>query len=254
MKKSLACLALVLAAAAAFAQSVDVVLYCDDGYPPYAYMEAKEAKGIYVDIIREAAARMKGYRVEIVPVPWKRALQYAESGEAFGIFPPYKRTKERPFMDYEIKLLDEEVVLLVRDEGVFTEKSPWPDAFKGKKIGINSGYVFLNEWKEKGLITVDEVQTNEMNITKLALKRIDAYANERFAMLATLAAMRKEGKSLPKMAIGPTISREEAFLATTNRDGGKFAFKADFTRRMVAAIEELRASGRIRSIIAAYTE
>lgn len=58
-----------------------VVLYGDESYRPYSFVENGEFKGIYVDILTKAAQRLKPeYVIDLLPVPWKRGLLYVERG------------------------------------------------------------------------------------------------------------------------------------------------------------------------------
>ena len=69
------CLALALALLGmlppVLAAPQTVILYGDDDYAPYSYVENGAFKGMYIDILRQAASRMPGYRLELQP----RAVQ-----------------------------------------------------------------------------------------------------------------------------------------------------------------------------------
>ena len=49
-----------------------VELACDKAYKPYSYKDGKEAKGIYVDIIKVAISKIPDYDVKFKPVAWKK--------------------------------------------------------------------------------------------------------------------------------------------------------------------------------------
>ena len=69
-----------------------MLLVCEE-YPPYQYSENGRVVGIHNDIVEEAAKNL-GIKVEIILVPWPRALQMVKTGKADGIFSIFK-TKER---------------------------------------------------------------------------------------------------------------------------------------------------------------
>ena len=73
-----------------------VVVYGDDSYPPYTYLDAatKKPMGIYVEILQAVFAKMVDYEVTIELVPWKNALNKVETGSGLAMFPPYYN-KER---------------------------------------------------------------------------------------------------------------------------------------------------------------
>lgn len=55
---------------------------CTDGnfWFPFSYAEASEAKGIHIDIARKALLDL-GFQPSFTPLPWKRCLKEAETGQ-----------------------------------------------------------------------------------------------------------------------------------------------------------------------------
>ena len=58
----------------------EVLVYGDINYPPYSFEDEGQPKGIYVDILRSAFAKMRDYDVTIKMIPWKRGLEYIKKG------------------------------------------------------------------------------------------------------------------------------------------------------------------------------
>ena len=75
-----AVLCLLIAASARAEAPTPVVIYGDDDYPPYSYVENGQLKGIYTQIVREAVQAMPQYAVQLRPVPWKRGLLMLQTG------------------------------------------------------------------------------------------------------------------------------------------------------------------------------
>ena len=69
-----------------------MLVVCEE-YPPYQYSENGKIVGIHKDIVEEAAKNL-GIKLEIISVPWPRALQMVKTWKADGIFSIFK-TKER---------------------------------------------------------------------------------------------------------------------------------------------------------------
>ena len=67
-----AALCLFIVASAQAGTATPLVIYGDDDYPPYSYVENGQLKGIYTQIVREAVQAMPQYAVQLRPVPWKR--------------------------------------------------------------------------------------------------------------------------------------------------------------------------------------
>ncbi|MEI8093637.1 MAG: transporter substrate-binding domain-containing protein [Spirochaetales bacterium] len=228
-----------------------VTVYADDGYFPYSYMEGTSARGAYIDIVLAAAAQLKGYTVEIVPLPWKRCLNLMERGEAFAILPPYKRPGLRPWMDYQLKLYDEKIVLFLNAQG--PKMTRWPQDFVGKTVGEAAGWANLDAFR--GQVKIEFAQSNKIGLLKLEAKRNDAYLMDETVGLLAIKELRAAGAINAKTSfvIGPTVSTEEAFLSLTNVATAKFPFKNDFAKQMQGILGRMTASGEIKKIVANYT-
>ncbi|NYS34888.1 transporter substrate-binding domain-containing protein, partial [Streptococcus danieliae] len=111
-----AALCLFIAASAQAGTATPLVIYGDDDYPPYSYVENGQLKGIYTQIVREALQAMPQYAVQLRPVPWKRGLLMLQTGEAFALYPPYSWRSERPYVRYSVPLLMEQLVLLCNQD------------------------------------------------------------------------------------------------------------------------------------------
>ncbi len=245
-------------------QSVNVTVVGDEAYPPYSYREGREMRGIYVEILKRAFAKMPGYNVKIVPMPWKRGLKGVETGDIFAIFPPYKHPGKRPFINpYSVPIVEETVIVMCRDEVLSKKRTTWPEDFYGLKIGVNTGFSiggdkFIAAVKQ-GKIKRDESKTNDQNLMKLGVGRIDCYLNDRIAILTALKNLKKkgaykEGGSHAKLKEGVVVNREWGYLGLTDRDKGKFKFKNDFLQKFNKVIEEMKNSGEIRKIIETFTK
>ncbi|WP_137938293.1 transporter substrate-binding domain-containing protein [Chitinivorax sp. B] len=246
-----------------YAADTTVTLLIDDAYPPYAYKQNDKAAGIYPDVLRMAASKLKGFKVELVPKPWKRALAEVEAGMAMGVVPPYYRPIERPWIrPYSVPILEERVVVFCRRE-MFSD-SPrlrWPDDYRGLTFGNNMGFVLGGQpfWTavQMGLITVQEAPGSRTNLTKLINKRIDCYLNDRLAILSEIAQMRRDGiyDDIKHAHIqeGATISIENGHIGYSSVDGERFAHKDEFVKQMDAILTLMRQSGDIQRIVDQYT-
>ncbi|BCS99040.1 ABC transporter substrate-binding protein [Desulfoluna limicola] len=249
-----------LLAGGATATVTEVSVYCDDNYPPYSYEVDGQARGVYTAILNTAFSRMEGYRVTIVPIPWKRGLHYIKSGEGFAIFPPYYRPETRPYMwPYSDPILREELVVFCRQDVLTAApRKKWPDDFFGLTLGQNAGFLTggeaFDEAVKKGDITIDEAMSNRINILKLGIRRVDCYINARLSIAWELNRLKKEGlydeggkHDVLKEAL--VISSEWGYLGFTRMDFGRFYFKEDFIAKFNTVIHAMHASGELQSII-----
>ena len=238
------------------AADIPVTIYADAGYQPYSYaVKNGEAAGLYFEIVQVAFARMKGYRIVVKTVPWKRGLSMLKNGSAFALYPPYMNLKEEPYIwPYSLPLLDEIVVAVCSPEVAVTPRPRWPEDFYGLRIGSNAGFLVggdkFYEAVRNGRIKLEEASDTRTNIQKLALKRIDCYINDRMSIRWTQAQLRKEGR-LPATHVAfemAVIATEQGFLGFSDRDQGKFAHKADFLKQFNAIVYDMKRRGEIERI------
>ncbi len=253
MRKSLnaiiAVIALTLFAGSAIA-SQKVVVYGDDGYPPYSYRDGREIKGIYVNILREAFSRMDGYEVEIKTLPWKRLLGELEAGKIMAGFPPYK-VASRPWMVYSEPILQENVVVFGLKSKV-EGKTVWPNDFYGSRVGLNHGFDYENllghegnEAVKEGKLRVEEAMDSPTNLRKLAAGRIDLYVNDQLTDVSQFAS---EGDPV---VIASVIGGQWGYLGFSPKKNS-FPYSDDFRATFDKVIKEMRESGRIEQILNNY--
>lgn len=241
--------------------TIPVTIYSDDSYLPYSYLEDGQAKGIYVDILKTAFSRLKGYTVTIEPVPWKRGLEYIESGTGFAIFPPYYHPTDRPWMVYSTPILTEELTLFCNADILQTPRPHWPQDYEGLTIGNNLGFAGIVEGQAETFakyhITIEEASGNQANLLKVALKRIDCYANDRLSILWELERLKANGTYTPgdtqaEILEAVTISSEQGYVGYTNADNGAFPYKADFMAQLDDILNTMKENGEIEAIMNAF--
>ena len=154
-----------------------VIIYADENYPPYTYIENGKITGIYVDLLRGINKKLKDFEIVIEPIPWARAVKMIETGQAEAIIDAWYRPVERPFMSYSVPMLDEEIVIVSTKELGGT----WPKDYVGKKIGINRGFTVFKE-ADKKVLTIEEANSTGDNIMKLLTGRINYYANDKYSI------------------------------------------------------------------------
>lgn len=239
------------------ADLIPVTIYSDDNYPPYSYIENGEPKGIYVDILKTAFSRLKGYTVTIAPVPWKRGLEQIENGTGFALFPPYFRPVDRPWMDYSTPILTEKLTFFCHEDILKTPRPRWPEDYAGLTIGKNLGFASLPEDEAeltKYNITVNEAVGSETNLMRVAFKRLDCYINDRLSILWELQRLEANGTYDPggehaKIVEGITLSSEEGYVGYTLIHPEAFPYKADFKTQLDEILTAMKDSGEIEEIV-----
>lgn len=247
-------LAVGLQSTAANSSQIGVTLYADEGNPPYTYFENNTLKGIYIEALVEAMKYLPDYKLELLPLPWKRGLSYLKTGRALGLVPPYF-IKGRNYIGLSISFATENVVIFCNSK---PKKMKFPEDFKRLLIGINAGYSLSDSFAEarkKKLIRVEEGKNNEINIRKLALQRIDCYANDRLSVYYTLKKLIVDPEARPylknlQLHEVAQIDKREAFIGYSKKF--QASYKNDFIKKMNNAIQKLHSSGQINKILNSY--
>lgn len=236
-----------------------VVLYGDDDYAPYSFVEDGRFRGIYVDLLRQAARKLAPeYEVQLEPVPWKRGLTSLQNGTALALFPPY-HVRERDYIDpYSVPLYRETVVLFCTPQVLASPRTHFPADFYHLRIGINLGFVLANKLMEAGRsgeVMLEEAKGNEANLRKLALGRVDCYANDRLSVLYSVRQLQNSPSFMPwrslKLMEAVELQGQDAYLGYSKSFPAPY--KPDFIRRMNAALSELGRSGAVDKLVAEYT-
>ncbi|CAM4133224.1 substrate-binding periplasmic protein [Pseudoalteromonas byunsanensis] len=230
-----------------------VTILVDESYPPYTYLSNGELKGIYVDLVKQAAQLIDDkYLVELHPVPWKRGVSALQDGEAFALMPPYKHIKRRPFIwPYSVPLL-EEVVVAFCNQGFSLKKIDSEDTTAHPiNVGLNAGYMILDDGLrqayQQSKIRLWENKDTFSNVMKLAKNRIDCYVNDR---LSTLLGLRNLKRIHPELDLSQ-IKEDRVVLKRTAHIGyvkdalDRYPYKHDFIEKMDEALQAVLANQAI---------
>lgn len=201
-----------------------LILYASDGDPPFSYVKDGVPTGIYVDIVREAAAALPDYAVTIVAVPRRRAVMEVLSGtkRALGFFPAYPQDlpKDGRRRVLSAPLLQEDSVVICTD-AVFDDspRRTWPNDYVELRIGRNAGSIVGGpvEGMTTAGIMVEEGPGTRSNLQKLFRGRLDCVLTENLAFLLEMKAMEQDGEfdvtKAPPFSIGASLGRVEAAIA-----------------------------------------
>lgn len=222
------------------AETIDIAI--NVGNPPFMYQneETGEADGLYSDLLKEVFNLMNR-DVQIVAVPWKRALYLGEN-EIMGIGGIYKNEKRLLIYDYSDPLFVEKIFVYYRsgDEHRYNSMQ----SLFGKTVGVISGWSYGDEFdflRDQGLFMVEENISNNLNFKKLAMGRIDC-----------LLAVEESGRSsMRNMQLNSQISSmeeplivNETYLAF-NKDSDEKPLLGEFNE----ALNQLKNLDRYKIIV-----
>jgi len=234
-----------------------VTIYGDDSYPPYSFLDSDRLTGIYTIILERVFEQMPDYDVELKGIDWKRSLTQIQRGYIFALFPPYKRS-DRPYMEFEMPILDEELVVYCRKELLDKPRPNWPVDYYGLTIGNNSGFSAGGPqfWEavKGGKIKVEETKGTPRSLLRLINGKVDCYMNDVVSIQWELKKLIKEGRydgvSLEK---GAVISQEYGYLGFST-NGTRYPFKNDFKNQYFKILDKMKKSGDIDAIVKRFLE
>ncbi len=236
-------------------QSQEVTLYGDDDYRPYSYVESGVQKGIYSDILRKVDGEIPGYQLVLKALPWKRGLRMLKRGDIAFLYPPYKRLKERAYMNYSRPILQEVLSVFCRKDTLLTSASIFPEDFKGLSVGKSLGFSIghkVNEAEGLGLINLTSAKGTMTNLQKLLHKELHCYVNDRLSILYELESLQKKGLYDGVSIIETvTLSSEYGHIGIT-KETASFPYIKDFMKQFNLAIKRLEKKGEIKNIVERY--
>ncbi len=172
MRKCIAAAAfLLLIYSLAFGEN-PVVIAVDEGNPPFMFSNGGRADGLYPDLVSAMFHHMQT-PLEILPLPWKRALRNADMGLS-GIAGIYKTAERLQKYDYSDVLFQEELVFFSHKDNKGLSGNL--QGLKDRRIGAIRGWSYGNEfdmYQQKQFFIVEEAGSDEQNFQKLFFRRID---------------------------------------------------------------------------------
>lgn len=147
-------------------------------YPPFTSLDARNG-GFVSHIITEAFKRT-GHEVGFTYLPWKRAKHAAQKGEYNAT--SYWQCTDAIKVDFYCSVILQQSPLVFFHRKSF-DMPDWKklEDLKGIKIGATSGYIYTDEfWRlaEQGVLDVEAVPEDRLNIGKLLKGRIDLFLVE----------------------------------------------------------------------------
>jgi polar amino acid transport system substrate-binding protein len=138
-------------------------------YPPY-FGENLKNNGFISEIIVEAF-KEANYQVEVEFFPWARGLELTKRGKYDGMLALWYRKEREQWFVYSAPLPPNEIVFYKRKKDKITFNT-YQD-LKPYSIGIVRGYANPPDFEKSDFLEKQEVTSDEQNLRKLFLKRID---------------------------------------------------------------------------------
>lgn len=206
----------------------------DEQNPPFMYANTGgQARGVYPVLLKGIFAEL-GLGLELVPLPWKRALRGLDQAE-HGVGGLYANSERLAKFDYGEPLLVETVRVYVRRGGLRDLRGL--QDLHGLRLGVLRGWTYGDEFdaaRRDGRMRVEEVAMDRQNFGKLERGYLDAV----LAVEQTGEAVMAGGEFPSVRALATPLMENPAYLAFHKSTGQQALLK-----RVDAAVARLRDSG-----------
>lgn len=218
--------------------------------PPFSFEQAGVARGIAVDLVKEAFARLK-VPVSISFLPMTRAQTMLANGTADAVFPLAFKEERLGYVNYpREKLVEDSISFFVRqnsairfdgDIGKLAQYSF--DVERGAVYGPNFTAALLNGQIRK----TDEAATQAQNVAKLVGKRFDIAVGPRLVMQYSADVA---GHSNAVRELKPAVDLGLVAFLGFSRQKGHDGLIARYEKVM----QEMRRDGTYDRILRTYTQ
>jgi polar amino acid transport system substrate-binding protein len=212
----------------------------DEANAPFMYGQNGEAKGLYPALITAAFAKI-GVAVKETPAPWTRVLATTDAGKA-GVGGLYKNAEREAKYDFSAPIFQERLQIYVNTGKKFDVASV--DDLTGKTVGVIRGWSYgdaFDKARAAGKFKVEEVDSDQLNLNKLGLGRIDAAVAIQQSADAVIA---KNGLTGKVAAVEKPLAANDTYLAFA-----KTAGQAALIKRFDETIAAMRADGSYDQLV-----
>lgn len=209
------------------------IVLATDPWEPY-YGDNMPRQG-YISEIAKEAFRRSGYEVEIVFIPWKRALEDSKRGKYDGILGGFY-TKERTEYFFYSEPVSEVNINFFARKGSKIKYTKLKD-LSGYKIGVTRGYKYSREFDNAEYIQKEEIISIEQNIKKLIHGRIDLFIASKEVVLWTLKSSLPDFKNDIEL-LEPSYITNDLYILISRKVQDSSALIYDFNKGFDSMVED----------------
>lgn len=195
--------------------------------------------GVSCALVAEMARRV-GYTKPIDLMPHARAIGMARTGPM--VLVPLSRNDSRePFFQWHVKLLEDEVVVVARQDSPFDISTV--GAARNLSVGVLRGGSAFDFAEREGFTHLEALAEEKLNARKLEAGRIEAWVG---LWNSIRRAQASENLPLSALRRGAVLRRVEIHLAAS------LDVPAAELARWKAALDAMKEDGAYRRILADY--
>ena len=225
-----------------------------EDYPPFEYLEKNEAKGINVDIVKEAFKRM-GNSTEIKFIPWQRALFYTKYGKADAILDASYKKSRAKFLYYPKEETYAEKWYCFKIKGAKVSLNKDFSNTDKLNIGVIAGYTYggkvQNALDKKLFKSITRLKDEENLIQNLFDKKYDMFIGNK---TNTLLLAKKLGYP-DKIEVVKMTNTNQEFILSIDKTYLAFSKKTiskEFVKKFSDTIATMKEDGSIDIILKRY--
>lgn len=143
--------------------------------PPLVYEENGKVIGTDVEVVKKFCDQ-NGIVPNFKAYPWKRALKYAQDGEACAVFSLFRTQDREQFLYYPSEPINSVKTVVIADKKKGFKISSIDD-LKGKSLGVLAGYKYGPEFDDRTDLDKTVVNNKEQLLRLLANGKVDAILN-----------------------------------------------------------------------------
>lgn len=225
-------------------------------YPPYEYMENGEAKGIAVDLIREALKRVGEEEVTFQFYPWKRAVFLTQHGHSDILFNAGKNKARQEWGLYaDSVLIQQSYVLFKRADDEISVSLDFNDG-ADKSIAVRRGYLygtgpFRQALDSNKFSAVTLSDSTEQSVSQLLNGRVDLFVGD---LLPVLYYLKREGLEKEVDIVTHEGEFMEVLSWPTYLLFSKQRTSGDFVQRVSNAMDNMKEDGTFQMITERYSQ
>jgi polar amino acid transport system substrate-binding protein len=225
-----------------------LVRVAGDPFPPWTIGSAgsKPTGGIAVEIVEELFRRLN-LKTRVVIYPLKRGLQRIKEGDEDVVLMVSKSKEREEYMLFTHSIRYARFVFYYPAKLKNFEWHEWKD-LQPYMIGSVTGYNYGQEWKDavkKYNLKVEEVKTDNFNIDKVLLGRIDI-------ILGDSENMQEIIQQNPKYHGKLKWHKKPVFESVNNFGVSKKSFLAPMMPKINEVLQEMKDDGTFRKIFCAH--
>lgn len=224
-------------------------------YPPYEYLENGVAKGIAVDIIREALKRSGRPEVFFKFYPWKRAVYHTQHGDGDLLFNAGKNQQRQEWGYYVNSVLIQQSYVLFKLRNDHFSVLPDFSNTQDKVISIRQGYLYGSGPFRKALdsgrfLSVALADSTEQSVKQLLNGRVDMFVGDQ---LPVLYYLKQNGMDRYVDIVLYQGEKLEVLSWPTYLLFSKSRTTPEFIQKVYIAMEEMKRDGSFQRIIRDYS-